>query len=49
MTKEEMSNKLGITIQTYSFLEYGEPLWDTKKLKKMVREIKKEYDESHRT
>ena len=49
MTKEEMSEKLGISTQTLSFLEYGEPLWDTKKIKKKVREIKDEYDKIHST
>ena len=44
MTREEMAEKLGISAQTCAFLEYGEPLWDTKKLKKKVREIKDEYD-----
>ena len=44
-----MAQKLGITVQTCNFLEYGEVLWDTKQLKKILREIKKEYDESHRT
>lgn len=49
MTREEMAQKLGITVQTCNFLEYGEVLWDTKHLKKKVKEIKNEYDKLHRT
>ena len=44
-----MSELLGISISEYSFLEYGEPLWETKNIIKKAKEIKKEYDELHRS
>ncbi len=47
MTKEEFAQKLEISVVTLTFLEYGEPLWDIKNLKKKVKEIKKEYDKIH--
>lgn len=46
---EKMSELLGISVSAYSFLEYGEPLWDTKKLIKKAKEIKNEYDKIHST
>ena len=49
MTKEEFAQKLEISVVTLTFLEYGEPLWDIKNLKKKVKEIKKEYDKIHST
>lgn len=44
---EKMSELLDVSTMTYSFLEYGEPLWDTKKLIKKAKVIKNEYDQLH--
>jgi predicted transcriptional regulator len=39
LTVEEMAYELSISEPMYKFLEYGEPLWDTKPLRAKVREM----------
>jgi DNA-binding XRE family transcriptional regulator len=42
LTQSEMAYKLNISIPIYKFLEYGDPLWDTKALIKQVKSIDNE-------
>ena len=41
LTQSEMAHLLNLSEMTYSFLEYGEPLWDTKQIESEVYEIVK--------
>jgi len=38
-TQQQMADELDMGLVFYQFLEYGEPLWDTKNLKKKVRDL----------
>lgn len=38
-TQQQMADELNMGLVFYQFLEYGEPLWDTKNLRKKVRDL----------
>jgi transcriptional regulator with XRE-family HTH domain len=46
-TQEQMAEFLELPLSLYSFIEYGEPLWETESLIKYVEERRSKYDELH--